>query len=72
METTVGESTVIEEDVTLFEQSVIADRCRIGKNTVIKQNGKVWPYKVIDSHSIIASSGITERENTSGWLQKVV
>ncbi|MDM5189979.1 sugar phosphate nucleotidyltransferase [Bacillus sp. DX4.1] len=70
LETTVGESTVIEEDVTLFEQSVIADRCRIGKNTVIKQNGKVWPYKVIDSHSIIASSGITERENTSGWLQK--
>ena len=70
LETTVGENTMVEDDVTLFQKSVIADRCRIGKNTIIKQNGKIWPYKVIDSHSVIASSGVTEGEHTAGWLQK--
>ncbi|KEK26199.1 sugar phosphate nucleotidyltransferase [Bacillus gaemokensis] len=70
LETTIGENTIIEDDVTLFQNSVVADHCQIGKNTVIKQNGKLWPYKVIDSHSIVASSGVMERENTSGWLQK--
>ena len=70
LEATVGENTKIKEDVTLFEKSVVADYCQIGKNTVIQQNGKLWPGKVIDSHSIIASSGITENEKTSGWLQK--
>ena len=70
LETTVGERTMIEDDVTIFERSVIADHCLIGNNTVIKQGGKVWPYKRIDNHSIVALSGITECENTSGWLQK--
>ncbi|MEN1934780.1 sugar phosphate nucleotidyltransferase [Paenibacillus sp. 102] len=70
VEATVGENAMIKDDVTLFEKSVVADYCQIGKNTVIQQNGKLWPGKVIDSHSIIASSGITENEKTAGWLQK--
>lgn len=70
LEATVGENTTIKDDVTLFEKSVVADYCQIGNNTVIQQNGKLWPGKVIDSHSIISSSGITENEKTSGWLQK--
>lgn len=70
LEATVGENAMIKDDVTLFEKSVVADRCQIGKNTVIQHNGKIWPNKVVDSHSIIAPSGITENEKNSGWLQK--
>ncbi|KFN03858.1 nucleotidyltransferase [Bacillus clarus] len=70
LETTVGERTMIEDDVTLFQKSIVADHCHIGKNTVIKQNGKLWPYKVIDNHSIVGSAGVRECENATGWLQK--
>ncbi|WP_459499428.1 sugar phosphate nucleotidyltransferase [Bacillus sp. C1] len=70
LEATVGENTMIQDDVTLFEKSVVADHCQIGNNTVIQQNGKLWSGKVVDSHSIVASSGITENEKSAGWLQK--
>ncbi len=68
--TTIGASTIIEDGVTLFEKSVVADQCRIGQNTVIKTKGKVWPEKVVENSTIIASSGITEHENISCFLQK--
>ena len=45
-------------------------RCHIGRSTVIKQKGKVWPYKAIDSHSIVGAAGIQESEMSAGWLQK--
>lgn len=68
--TTIGASTIIEDGVTLFEKSVVADQCRIGQNAVIKTKGKVWPEKIVESSTIIASSGITEHENISCFLQK--
>ncbi|CAM4130926.1 nucleotidyltransferase [Bacillus manliponensis] len=68
--TTVGASTIVEDGVTLFEKSVVADSCRIGRNTVIKAKGKVWPEKVIHSGAIVASSGVAEYENVSSFLQK--
>ncbi|WP_264448232.1 sugar phosphate nucleotidyltransferase [Bacillus cereus] len=70
LETTIGEHTMVEDDVTLFQKSIVADRCHIGKSTVIKQKGKLWPYKVIDSHSIVGSAGVQESEKGAGWLQK--
>ena len=44
--------------------------CHIGKSTVIKQKGKLWPYKAIDSHSVVGSAGVQESEKSAGWLQK--
>ncbi|PEA27110.1 nucleotidyltransferase [Bacillus cereus] len=70
LETTIGEHTMVEDDVTLFQKSIVADHCHIGKSTVIKQKGKLWPYKVIDSHSIVGSAGVQESEKGAGWLQK--
>ncbi|MGE7885865.1 sugar phosphate nucleotidyltransferase [Bacillus cereus] len=70
IETTIGERTIVEDDVTLFQKSVVADHCHIGKSTVIKQKGKLWPYKAIDSHSIVGAAGIQESEMSAGWLQK--
>lgn len=40
------------------------------KSTVIKQKGKLWPYKAIDSHSVVGSAGVQESEKSAGWLQK--
>ncbi len=37
LETTIGEHTMVEDDVTLFQKSIVADHCHIGKSTVIKQ-----------------------------------
>lgn len=68
--TTVGANTTIEDGVTLFEKSVVADQCQIGRNVVIKAKGKVWPEKVVENSTIIASSGIREHENISCFLQK--
>ncbi|PGZ98811.1 nucleotidyltransferase [Bacillus pseudomycoides] len=68
--TTIGASTIIEDGVTLFEKSVVGDQCRIGRNVVVKAKGKVWPEKVVENSTIIASSGITEHENISCFLQK--
>lgn len=70
LETTVGEKTRLEDDVTLYQKSVVADCCQIGKSTVIKQGGKLWPHKIIDHHSIIASGGVTKEEHASRWLQR--
>lgn len=61
---------MVEDDVTLFQKSIVADHCHIGKSTVIKQKGKIWPYKEIDSHSIVGSAGVKESEKSAGWLQK--
>ncbi|MGM2833547.1 sugar phosphate nucleotidyltransferase, partial [Bacillus cereus group sp. Bce025] len=70
LETTIGEHTMVEDDVTLFQKSIVADHCHIGKSTVIKQKGKLWPYKAIDSHSVVGSAGVQESEKSAGWLQK--
>ncbi len=40
LETTIGEHTMVEDDVTLFQKALVADHCHIGKSTVIKQKGK--------------------------------
>ncbi len=40
LETTIGERTIVEDDVTLFQKSVVADHCHIGRSTVIKQKRK--------------------------------
>ena len=52
-------------------KSIVADRCHIGKSTVIKQKGKLWPYKAIDSYSVVGWAGVQESEKSAGWLQKV-
>ncbi|PFJ12633.1 nucleotidyltransferase [Bacillus cereus] len=70
LETIIGEHTMVEDDVTLFQKSIVADHCHIGKSTVIKQKGKLWPYKEIDSHSVVGSAGVQESEKSVGWLQK--
>ena len=32
---------MVEDDVTLFQKSIVADDCHIGKSTVIKQKGNM-------------------------------
>ncbi len=41
---------MVEDDVTLFQKSIVADHCHIGKSTVIKQKenyGLIRPLIVI-------------------------
>ncbi|MFD3447725.1 sugar phosphate nucleotidyltransferase [Microbacteriaceae bacterium 4G12] len=68
--TTIASGTMVEDGVTLFEKSIIADHCKLGKNTVVKPNVKVWPGKCIESSSVVASSIVAEQEHRSTLFQQ--
>jgi mannose-1-phosphate guanylyltransferase/phosphomannomutase len=68
--TTIAHGTVVEDGVTLFEKSILADHCKLGKNIVVKANVKIWPGKVIDGSSVLTSSIVSEQETPSSLFSR--
>ncbi|HXI09521.1 MAG TPA: nucleotidyltransferase, partial [Thermodesulfobacteriota bacterium] len=55
-ENVVGNSTEILEGAHLAENVIVSDHCRIGRNSTVKANVKVWPQKTVEDDAILASS----------------
>ncbi len=55
-EAIVANNTKIEDEVVLFENSLVSENCRIGGGAKIKTNVKVWPGKEVEEGSILSSS----------------
>lgn len=55
-ETVVADSTEICAGAHLSEGVIVSDHCRIGVNSTVKANVKVWPRKVVEDEAILASS----------------
>ncbi|WP_416827233.1 sugar phosphate nucleotidyltransferase [Ectobacillus polymachus] len=64
-ESTIAAHVVIEEGSTLWEKSVVADHCKLGKQTIVKAKVKVWPGKVIDGSTVLVSTVSHQSENIS-------
>ena len=52
----VGTGVVIKENVQLQEDSVVADRCHIERDSVVRTRVKLWPDKHIESGSTVTMS----------------
>ena len=55
-ENIVGNATEICEGAHLGEGVVVSDHCRIGRNSSVRANVKVWPHKEVDDEATLASS----------------
>ncbi|MBI5562275.1 MAG: mannose-1-phosphate guanyltransferase [Deltaproteobacteria bacterium] len=55
-ETVVASNSEIADSAHLFEGAIISDHCRIGQNSTVKANVKVWPRKTVEDGAILASS----------------
>ncbi len=55
-ENVIASDTEILERAHLFEGVVVSDHCRIGRNSTLKANVKVWPHKEVDDEAVLASS----------------
>ena len=55
-ENVVGRRTEIGEGAHLAEGAIISDHCRIGRNSNVKANVKVWPHKEVEDDATLASS----------------
>lgn len=55
-ENVVGNSTEIREGAYLGEGAVVSDHCRIGRNSTVRANVKVWPQKEVDDEATLAVS----------------
>ncbi|MEM2739455.1 MAG: sugar phosphate nucleotidyltransferase [Candidatus Bathyarchaeia archaeon] len=53
--TIICESCVLGENVLCNPDTVIGDRCRVGKHSVIRSSVRIWPERLIDSYSIVSS-----------------
>ncbi|MBO9129634.1 sugar phosphate nucleotidyltransferase [Bacillus sp. 165] len=68
--TTIAHGTSIEDGATIYEKAVVADHCKIGKNTVIKSAVKVWPGKIINASSVVTSSIVAAQEISSSLFKR--
>lgn len=48
--------TTIGDRARLAEGVVVSDHCRIGRNSFVRANVKVWPYKIVEDDATLASS----------------
>ncbi|MBE7414766.1 MAG: NTP transferase domain-containing protein [Deltaproteobacteria bacterium] len=55
-ENVVARGSEILDQAHLAEGVIVSDHCRIGRNSTIKANVKVWPYKVVEDDATLASS----------------
>jgi len=55
-ESIVGKQCRILNNAYVSEGVVIADECHIGESSMLKANIKIWPHKVVDSGSTLATS----------------
>ncbi|WP_379966262.1 sugar phosphate nucleotidyltransferase [Ectobacillus sp. sgz5001026] len=69
-ESIIASHAVIEEGSSLFEKSVVADYCRLGKQTIVKSKVKIWPGKVIDTSTVLVSTVSYQMENSSSLFSR--
>lgn len=55
-ENVVADFTVIGEGAHLGEGAIVSDHCRVGRNSSVLANVKVWPHKHVDDDATLASS----------------
>ncbi len=55
-ENVVGTGSEIRSRARLFEGALIADHCRIGEDSVVKADVKVWPQKVVEEGATLSTS----------------
>ncbi len=55
-ENVVGNGSEIRARARLFEGALIADHCRIGEDSVVKADVKVWPQKVVEEGATLSTS----------------
>ncbi len=55
-ENVVGTGSEIRARARLFEGALIADHCRIGEESVVKADVKVWPQKVVEEGATLSTS----------------
>jgi mannose-1-phosphate guanylyltransferase/phosphomannomutase len=55
-ENVVGNGSEIRARARLFEGALIADHCRIGEESVVKADVKVWPQKVVEEGATLSAS----------------
>ena len=55
-ENVISNDTEIYEKAHLAEGVIVSDHCKIGRNSTLKANVKVWPHKTVEDEAILASS----------------
>jgi mannose-1-phosphate guanylyltransferase/phosphomannomutase len=55
-ENVVGTGSEVRARARLFEGALIGDHCRIGEDSVVKADVKVWPQKVVEEGATLSTS----------------
>ena len=55
-ENVVASKTTICSGAHLDVGVIVSDHCRIGRNSAVKANVKIWPHKMVDDDATLASS----------------
>lgn len=55
-EAIIASCTEIADGAHIAEGVIVSDHCRIGSNSTVKANVKVWPHKIVEDGAILASS----------------
>jgi len=50
------QSVRISENVKIDKGAVVGDECSVGRNSVIRENVKIWPRKVVEESAIVSSN----------------
>ncbi|MDI6786584.1 MAG: mannose-1-phosphate guanyltransferase [bacterium] len=55
-ENVIGKNTQILDGAYLQEKALVSDECLIGKHSSLKDNVKIWPYKVVEDGAVLLTS----------------
>jgi len=55
-ENVIADHTEIGESAHLSEGVIVSNHCKVGRNSTIKANVKVWPHKEVDDDAVLSSS----------------
>ena len=65
----IGKRCLLQEGVSVYEGSVVSDDCRIGRGVTISSSVRVWPDKIIEAGTNLATDliwGETEKKTLFG------
>jgi len=55
-EAVIASATEVCDGAHIAEGVIVSDHCRIGSNSTVKANVKVWPHKSVEDGAVLASS----------------
>lgn len=55
-EVVIGSSTTVGNRAAIQVGTIIADQCRIGNDSIIRTNLRIWPHKIVEDGAILSSS----------------